>query len=214
MNYERRRRSRGWPSPRRRPGTRRPRCAYFGQARRRFRTEGNRTWLAVLDLYQAIVLLDDDRRLTHARELAEAAQLVFVDVGLPAKAALAELVIARVALRAGDPATAEQWCNDAIERLATTQAPVLRFQASFVRGQIEEARGRTVTAADAYLEAHAWLETLRTTCARKRRRLRSCATSWSSTRAWWRSRSRGDPGSAARAPSPSSSRRNRAASPT
>ena len=135
---------------------------YFGLARRRFRAERNRTWLAVLDLYQAIVLIDDDRRLTHARELAEAAQLVFVDVGLPAKAALAELVIARAALRAGDPATAEQWCNDAIERLATTQAPVLRFQASFVRGQIEEARGRTVTAADAYLEAHAWLETLRT----------------------------------------------------
>ena len=135
---------------------------HFGQARRRFRKERNRTWLALLDLYQAIVLLDDERRLDQARELAEAAQLVFLEVGLPAKAALAELVIARVVLRAGDPTAAEHWCNDAIERLATTQAPVLRLQASFVRGQIEEALGRPITAADAYLEAHAWLETLRT----------------------------------------------------
>ena len=135
---------------------------HLDQARRRFAKEHNRTWLAVLDLYQAIILLEDDKRLTQARELAEAAQLVFMQAGLAAKAALAELLIARIALRAGDPTGAEHWCNDAIERLATTQAPVLRFQASFVRGQIQESLGRTITAADAYLEAHAWLETLRT----------------------------------------------------
>jgi CHAT domain-containing protein len=133
----------------------------FAQARRRFRREHNRPWLALLDLYQAIVLLDADR-LLEARELAEAAQLVFLETGLVAKAALAELVLARVALRAGDATTAEGWCHAAIERLATTQAPALRFQASFVLGQIAEAMGRADAAADAYLDAHAWLESLRT----------------------------------------------------
>lgn len=135
--------------------------ASFAHARQRFRRERNRPWLALLDLYQAIVLLEDER-LYEARDLAEAAQLVFLETGLVAKAALAELVLARVGLRAGDPRTAERWCHAALERLATTQAPALRFQASFVLGQIAEAMGRTDAAADAYLDAHAWLESLRT----------------------------------------------------
>jgi CHAT domain-containing protein/tetratricopeptide (TPR) repeat protein len=134
---------------------------YFDTARRRFRREGNLPWLALLDLYQAIVLLDDER-LDEARKLADAARIVFLETNLVAKAALSQLVLARVALRAGDTATAEHWCDAAIERLATTQAPVLRFQASYVRGQIEEARGDTARAADAYLDSHAWLESLRT----------------------------------------------------
>lgn len=133
----------------------------FAHARRRFRRENNRPWLALLDLYEAIVLVDDDQ-LDDARDLAEAAQLVFVQSGLTAKAALAELVLARVALRARDAAAAEGWCHAALERLATTQAPALRFQASFVLGQIAEAGGRPDAAVDAYLDAHGWLETLRT----------------------------------------------------
>jgi CHAT domain-containing protein len=133
----------------------------FAHARHRFRREHNRPWLALLDLYEAIVRADDDR-LHEARELAEAAQLVFLETSLMAKAALAELVLARVALRAGDPATAQVWCHAALERLAVTQAPALRFQASFVLGQIAEAMGRGNAAVDAYLDAHAWLETIRT----------------------------------------------------
>jgi CHAT domain-containing protein len=133
----------------------------FAHARQRFRREHNRPWLALLDLYQAIVLLDDDR-LPEARELAEAAQLVFLETGLLAKAALAELVLARVALRGGDAIGAGRWCHAALERLATTQAPALRFQASFVLGQIAESMGRADAAADAYLDAHAWLESIRT----------------------------------------------------
>jgi CHAT domain-containing protein len=134
---------------------------YFRQARRRFRREHNRPWLALLDLYEAIVLLDEDR-VEEARRLAQTAQTVCIETGLVAKAALAELVLARVALRVGDAPAAERWCHAALERLATTQAPALRFQASFVLGQIAEAMGRTDAAADAYLDAHAWLETLRT----------------------------------------------------
>jgi CHAT domain-containing protein len=133
----------------------------FAHARQRFRREHNRPWLAMLDLYEAIVLVDDDR-LNEGRELAEAAQLVFLESGLVAKAALAELVLARVALGTGDAMVAERWCHAALERLATTQAPALRFQASFVLGQIAEAMGRADAAADAYLDAHAWLETIRT----------------------------------------------------
>jgi CHAT domain-containing protein/tetratricopeptide (TPR) repeat protein len=134
--------------------------SHFAQARQRFRRERNRPWLALLDLYQAIVLLDDDR-LHAARDLAEAAQLIFIETGLVAKAALAELVLARVALRGGETPIAERWCHAALERLATTQAPALRFQASFVLGQIAEAAGRAEAAADAYLDAHAWLESMR-----------------------------------------------------
>ncbi len=134
---------------------------HFAHARQRFRREHNRPWLAMIDLYEAIVLVDEER-LHEARELAEAAQLVFLETGLVAKAALAELVLARGALRRGDAAVAERWCHAALERLVTTQAPALRFQASFVRGQIAEAMGRADAAADAYLDAHAWLETLRT----------------------------------------------------
>ena len=79
----------------------------FGRARRRFRRENNQAWLALIDLYEALVLLDTDQP-SPAVPLASSALEVFARAGLPAKAAFSELVLARLALRAGDPVEAER----------------------------------------------------------------------------------------------------------
>ena len=132
----------------------------FGKARELFTGEGNQVWLALVDFYQAVVLYRDDRHL-EAQRLCRSALKRFTRASLPGKAALCELLLARLKLDAGNPRAAEQACRSALARAGTTQSPMLTYQAFFVLGLIREAQGDPQGAYAAYERSRTGLEQLR-----------------------------------------------------
>jgi len=135
--------------------------ALFNDARRLFAREKNVVWLALVDLYAALVL----HRAGHdarARRLCQDALRRFARAAVPGKAARCELLLARLQLQAGDLDGAERACRAALDRIAAIAgAPILTYQAHFVLGLVREARGERDSAHEAYLKAHANLEHLR-----------------------------------------------------
>lgn len=132
----------------------------FRKARELFQREGNQAWIATLDLYQALVFYRE-RQMTEARLLGESALAFFGSASFPGKAVLCELLLARTHLDSGRPERARAICLDAIGRLEEAQTPAVSYQAYFVLGLIEEEMGRAEAAREAYLKAHAHLESLR-----------------------------------------------------
>lgn len=134
--------------------------ALFRQAREIFLREGNRSWTAMIDLYQALVVYPEGR-LADARRLCERALQFFGGSPLAGKAALCEMLLARICLQNEAVAEARQLCQSALDRLATAETPAVSYQAWFVMGLIEEAGGRPRQAFQAYQAAHHRLEALR-----------------------------------------------------
>lgn len=132
----------------------------FAQARTKFVREKNLVWPWLIDLYQAVVLYNEGR-LFEARRLCSGAAKFFDTSFLPGKAVLCKLLLARLALRTGDLPAARANCASALERLAALEAPVLRYQAEFLMGRIQQAKGDSREAYDAYQRAREALETLR-----------------------------------------------------
>jgi len=66
-----------------------------------------------------------------------------------------------LSLRAGELAAAQEESSRAIERLAHFEAPVLHYQAHFLKGQIQQASGDLPSAYDSFQKAREFLETLR-----------------------------------------------------
>jgi tetratricopeptide (TPR) repeat protein len=132
----------------------------FGDARRLFVAERNQVWPALIGLYQALVLFREGRH-ARSRGLAQAALRSFEKCSLAGRAALCELLLARLDLAAGVPAHALPYCTSALERLRDAESPALSCHAWFVRGQVHEALGEPDAALAAYREAHARLEDLR-----------------------------------------------------
>ena len=62
---------------------------------------------------------------------------------MPGKAVLAELLLARIALRMSDRDTARSHCQQALSSLANFDSPVLLYQAEFLMGEIARAGGQT-----------------------------------------------------------------------
>ncbi len=135
--------------------------AAFRRARQRFVREQNRVWPALIDLYQALVLFQDEKYVA-ARRLCKAAFQFFSRSSLTSKTALCELLLARLYLHAADNRLAKTRCLAALKKLERIESPTLWYQASFVLGQIEEALGNPTAAQQAYQRAHAGLEGLRT----------------------------------------------------
>ena len=138
------------------------RLAYrlFAQARKLFATEQNRLWPALIDLYQAI-FLERENRDAQAARLCRRAYMVLKDSLLPGKAALAELSLSRLMLKANDPAGARRIFARAENRLEVAGTPWLRFHAHMVQGQIEEHAGNQASALESYQSARLEIETLR-----------------------------------------------------
>jgi CHAT domain-containing protein len=132
----------------------------FAQARAKFVGEKNLVWPSLIDLYEALVLYNEGR-LFEARRLCARAARFFDTSFLPGKAVLCHLLLARLALRTGNPVTARDACSRALERLASLEAPVLRHQAEFLMGQIRQAAGDHLEAYGSYQRAREALETLR-----------------------------------------------------
>jgi len=132
----------------------------FAQARAMFARERNTVWPSLLDLYQGLLLFHDGRY-PEARNLGLKAARFFDQSTLSGKAALARLLLGRIALEGGDLALAEREAEAAREKLASLQTPVFVYQTYFLLGQIAAHRGARSAALGAYQEARKALETLR-----------------------------------------------------
>jgi CHAT domain-containing protein len=132
----------------------------FAEARPKFVREKNLVWPWLIDLYQAVVLYNEGR-LFEARRLCAGAAAFFDTSFLPGKAVLCHLLLARLSMRTGDRAAARLDCVRALERLASLEAPVLRYQAEFLMGQIQQSSEDLSGAYDSFQRARGALETLR-----------------------------------------------------
>jgi tetratricopeptide (TPR) repeat protein len=132
----------------------------FARARALFERERNALWPALIDLYQALVL-EEAGEYARARELSESALRYFRESPAVTKAALCDLLLARLDLQEGRHADALAHCQTALDLLKQAEAPAADFQAQVVLGQIEEARGDPKAAYAAYDRAQLLLEGLR-----------------------------------------------------
>ena len=132
----------------------------FRKARDLFTREQNQAWIATIDLYQALVFYQEGR-LPEARTLCESALQFFSRSPLGGKAALCQLLLARIHLSCGHGEEAKRVCRAALQKLEQAETPALSCQAYFVLGLIEEALGAPEAAYEAYLKAHERLENLR-----------------------------------------------------
>jgi CHAT domain-containing protein len=132
----------------------------FTKAREMFAREKNLVWPWLLDLYQGLLLFHEGRYF-EARRLCTGAAGFFDQTFFSGKAVLAHLLLARIAMQVGEPAVAESETEAATSRIERLQAPVLAYQAHFLRGQLAQARGVRSAALAAYGEARNALETLR-----------------------------------------------------
>ena len=132
----------------------------FARAREMFVGERNDFWPALIDTYRGLLLHQEGRHF-EARKLCQDALRFFDGVGQASKAALAELVLARVHLSLGELVSGRVRCQRAIGRLQGDSDPELSHRAHFLLGQVEEALGSRAAALAAYEAAHDRLENLR-----------------------------------------------------
>jgi len=132
----------------------------FGKARQFFSQQNNQAWLALIDLYRALVL-EQEGRLCEAQTLCDSALRFFAGSFSTGKAVLCELLLARLQVKMGDPMAAKRHCTSAFRRIEQQQEPALSCQVYSLLGQVEEVAGNRCAAHDAYRRAHSHLENLR-----------------------------------------------------
>jgi CHAT domain-containing protein/tetratricopeptide (TPR) repeat protein len=132
----------------------------FTKAREMFARERNPVWPWLLDLYQGLLLFHEGRYF-EARKLCAGAAEFFDQTMVHGKAALAHLLLARIAFQVGESTVAESETNAATAKIERAQAPVLAYQAHFLRGQIAQSRDDRSAALAAYQAARKALEALR-----------------------------------------------------
>ncbi len=132
----------------------------IARARRTFRREQNPVWLALLDLYEAI-LLDRFHQPAQALRRALRAQAFFAQSEFPGKAFLCDIFLARLRFQAGELSLAQKSITALNERLAAYPSPSLRFQGLHLEAEILESLGRLSEARQRYGETHEILEELR-----------------------------------------------------
>ncbi len=134
--------------------------ALFRDARKHFEKEGNRAWIATIDLYQALAF-HQERKLDEAQVLCRRALEFFGPSSLFTRAVLSQLLLARIHLDRGEAAEAREVCQGALARLEREAAPALSAQAWYVMGMTDEALGHPVAAYSDYKTAHRHMENLR-----------------------------------------------------
>ncbi|HXJ06242.1 MAG TPA: CHAT domain-containing protein [Candidatus Acidoferrum sp.] len=132
----------------------------FTKARAMFAAEKNLVWPWLLDLYQGLLLFHEGRHF-EARRLCAGAATFFDQSALHGKAALAHLLLARIALQVGELPVAQSETDLATSKISGLQTPVLAYQIHFLRGQLAQERGQRPAALSAFQEARRSLEALR-----------------------------------------------------
>ncbi len=132
----------------------------FSEASEIFVREKNRVWPSLIDLYRALVFYNEGRYF-EARRLAADALESFRSLNLGHKLVLAQLLLARIALRTENLEQAYRHGDEALEKLAGFEAPVLAYQAHLLMGNVHSAGGKVEQAYASYQKARQALETLR-----------------------------------------------------
>jgi CHAT domain-containing protein/tetratricopeptide (TPR) repeat protein len=132
----------------------------FTKAREMFAKEKNLVWPWLLDLYQGLLLFHEGRYF-EARRLCGGAAGFFDQTILPSKAALAHLLLARIAVEVNEPELAAKETEISIAKMGGLLTPVLAYQAHLLRGQLAQGRGDRAAALAAYRTACKFLETTR-----------------------------------------------------
>jgi CHAT domain-containing protein len=132
----------------------------FAQAKEMFVRDQNQVWPSLIDLYEALVLFTEGR-LFEARRLCASAHEFFCTSSMRGKAVLADLLLARIALRLGDTKLAKQHCGMALTDLSNLDSPTLLYQAEFLMGEVERVTGNEDAAYESYCRARTAVERLR-----------------------------------------------------
>lgn len=132
----------------------------FSQAREVFVKEKNRAWPSLIDLYRALVFFNEGR-LFEARRHCNEALASFQALSLANKAVLAQLLLARIALRTDDSDQAFKHASAALEVVPELDSPVLTYQAHLLLGNVHAVRGDPENAYASYQHARDALEKLR-----------------------------------------------------
>jgi CHAT domain-containing protein/predicted negative regulator of RcsB-dependent stress response len=132
----------------------------FSQAREMFVKEKNRAWPSLIDLYRALVFFSEGRYFEARRHCSEALAS-FRALPLINKAVMAQLLLARIALRSDETDQAFQYATAALGQSQELESPVLTYQTHLLLGNIHSARGDRKHAYAAYQNARHALETLR-----------------------------------------------------
>lgn len=146
-------------------GNRQRALTLFTEAREMADREPNQVLPSLIDLYRASVLFDCGE-LERAKQLCRDALRFFESAPLPSKHVLCRLLLGRILLRENDLAGSARECDEALRILTRLDAPILLYQARFLRGQIFEFSGEARQAYAWYQQARAGLETLRSSLQR------------------------------------------------
>lgn len=130
------------------------------RARRLFVAEKNLVWPALIDLQRAVLAFHEGRY-PVAQRLSTAAGAVLAQTMMPARAAQAQLLLARLWLRTGQLDRARAVSRQALAHDAAASSPSLAFHAGVLEGEVNERQGKWVAALDSYESARAVLEDLR-----------------------------------------------------
>ncbi len=132
----------------------------FEAARQGFEAEGNAPRTALTDLHRAVLLAQ--RGVTQdAVDCAIRAREALRRHGLGAKVVLADLVLVRGALAAGDTIGARRHLARASAGLRRYPSPALSYQLAFLAGEVAHADDRPALARSWYRRAYRTLEGLR-----------------------------------------------------
>jgi CHAT domain-containing protein len=137
----------------------------FAESKVLFEKENNQAWPRLIDLYQAVILFEASR-FAEARGIAFTAAEFFDASILRTKAALCHLLLAQIAIETGDTREAELECSRATDLINVLGMPNLSFQAYFLRGRIQQAKGELRSAYAEYQLARNELESLRSNVSR------------------------------------------------
>ena len=132
----------------------------FAKAKEIILSEKNQVWPSLLDLYRALMLFNDGN-LSEALRLCHDALKFFTTASMPSKHVLCRLLLGRILLQMGEADEALNHSRAALESLSALDSPLLSYQAHFVMGQVQEARGRLEDAYDSYQESRSDLNALR-----------------------------------------------------
>lgn len=134
--------------------------AHYRKAHRLFAREGNRVWLALLDLYIAFARVEGGNA-RRAAPLARLAVATFARTPFADRSALACYVMARVYAMRGQLALGRAACARALAHLQHHPVPALAYRVWHLLGRLEERGGRDREAARALGQAHLQVEALR-----------------------------------------------------
>lgn len=147
-----------------------PALALFAKARKVFVSEKNRVWASRIDLYRAIILVDNGQH-AEAQRLCHTALRTFRAARVWYSLIKCHLLLAHLYLRVSKTGLARRHCDAAFKRLQTIDLPVLRSQAQHLMGRIHVALAHPAEAHTCYEEARRILEDLRSGLAREELRI-------------------------------------------